>query len=64
MGRQTPSGTTSVPIGPLGTATCFIYDDGVRNILGVPYGRLAKRWTRATLADSWADSKHDGTKLG
>ncbi|KAH7014278.1 Alpha/Beta hydrolase protein [Microdochium trichocladiopsis] len=64
MGRQTPTGTTTVQIGPLGTATCLSYDDGVRNILGVPYGRLAKRWTRATLADSWPDNKHDGTKLG
>ncbi|KXJ87449.1 Alpha/Beta hydrolase protein, partial [Microdochium bolleyi] len=61
---QTPSGTTTVQIGPLGTASCFAYEDGVRNILGVPYGRLAKRWTRATLADSWQDNKHDGTKLG
>lgn len=64
MGRQTPTGTTTVDIGSLGTATCLSYEDGVRNILGIPYGRLAKRWTRATLADSWPDQKHDGTKLG
>lgn len=60
----TPTGETHVEIEGLGTLKGFSYSNGVRQFCGVPYGRLTKRWTRASLADSWPNRQHDGTKLG
>lgn len=40
------------------------FDGGVCQFMGIPYGELAKRWTRATLLTSWKDNFHDGTVLG
>lgn len=40
------------------------FDGGVCQFMGIPYGELTKRWTRATLLTSWKDGCHDGTVLG
>ncbi|KAK6379867.1 hypothetical protein LTS17_005941 [Exophiala oligosperma] len=64
MSYQTPTGQAHLDIPELGTASGFEYASGVRQFCGIPYGRLAKRWTRAAIADSWENGKHDGTKLG
>jgi hypothetical protein len=32
--------------------------------LGIPYGSLSKRWTRATALAQFPEGKHDGTKFG
>lgn len=48
----------------LGTVKGWLYENGVSQYSGIPYARLAKRWTRSTLATSWEGNYHDGTKLG
>lgn len=64
MAFQNPCGQTELQVKGLGRLTGLQYAGGVQQFCGVPYGRLAKRWTRAMLADSWNDGVHDGTKLG
>jgi hypothetical protein len=59
-----PTGETEIALEGLGTAKGLVYRSGVRQFNGVPYGRIAKRWARATLAESWPNNCHDGTKLG
>lgn len=61
---QTPSGVCELHVPELGTLKGLLYSNGVRQFLGIPYARLAKRWTRATLATSWPDNYHDGRDLG
>lgn len=64
MPAQKPSGTTKLEIHGLGLVEGLRYESGVQQYLGIPYGRLSKRWTRATLATSWSQDFHDGTRLG
>lgn len=64
MAPQIPVGTAELEIEGLGKLKGFIYPNGVRQFCGIPYGRLAKRWTRSTLATSWENNFHDGTRLG
>lgn len=64
MPAREPEGTTNVDVEGLGKLQGLVYTGGVQQFCGVPYGRLVKRWTRAALADSWADGFHDGTNLG
>lgn len=59
-----PVGKTSVQVPGLGKLEGLVYANGVRQFYGIPYARLLKRWTRATLATSWKDGFHDGTELG
>lgn len=59
-----PSGTVELEIPGLGKVKGFEFPNGVRHFSSIPYGRLSKRWTRATLATSWENNYHDGTKLG
>ena len=64
MPAQKPSGTAQLQVAGLGVVEGLKYSSGVRQYLGIPYGRLSKRWTRATLATSWEGNFHDGTRLG
>lgn len=41
-----------------------IFEGGIKQFMGIPYGRLLKRWTRATLETQWKNNYHDGTVLG
>jgi len=59
-----PVGKTWVEIPGLGKLEGLVYANGVRQFYGIPYARLPKRWTRASLATSWVDNFHDGTELG
>ena len=64
MSPQTLIGEQNYNIRGLGTVKGLLYANGVRQFCGVPYARLAKRWTQSTLATSWKDNYHGGTKLG
>jgi carboxylesterase type B len=64
MTRKVPAGVSSVEVKGLGTLRGVSYTDGVRQFYGIPYARLRKRWTLSTLATSWDNGSHDGTKLG
>ncbi|KAI5308633.1 hypothetical protein KEM55_005254 [Ascosphaera atra] len=59
-------GTTTIEIEGLGTVKGNVYPGGIRQFCGIPYGYLAKRWTRSVLKTDWEDKGHfhDGTKLG
>lgn len=61
---QTPSGEVEQEIPGLGRLKGLVYPNGVRQFMGIPYARLAKRWTRSTLATSWPNDFHDGRDLG
>lgn len=61
---QKPVGETTLQVAGLGEVKGLLYANGVRQFLGIPYARLAKRWTRSTLADSWPNGFHDGRDLG
>ncbi|KAH6718645.1 acetylcholinesterase [Leptodontidium sp. MPI-SDFR-AT-0119] len=64
MPGQKPCRVCSITIPGLGSLTGLEYRNGVRQFCGIPYARLMKRWTRSTLATSWENDFHDGTKLG
>ena len=64
MPGKTPVGFTTVKVESLGTLKGLVYENGVRQFCGIPYATLTKRWTRSTLATSWKNGVHDGTKLG
>ncbi|KAL3487247.1 Alpha/Beta hydrolase protein [Aspergillus germanicus] len=54
----------TVHVEELGQLQGWEFPNGVRQFYSIPYGRLTKNWTRATLADSWENKEHDGTRLG
>jgi carboxylesterase type B len=64
MPARALAGTIERQIPGLGTVKGLLYDNGVSQYCGIPYARLKKRWTRSTLATSWQDNYHDGTRLG
>ncbi|CAG8347073.1 unnamed protein product [Penicillium salamii] len=63
MSSPKPS-TIEIDIPSLGRLKGFEFPNGVKYFSSIPYGRLSKRWTRASLAESWESGYHDGTKLG
>lgn len=64
MTRKIPTNETTVQVTGLGNLRGVTYDDGVNQFYGIPFARLAKRWTRSVLATNWENGTHDGTKLG
>lgn len=62
--RKVPLRKETVQIPGLGSLQGWRYENGVQQFFGVPYARLSKRWTRATLATEWEGQYHDGSKLG
>ncbi|KAM0548772.1 hypothetical protein ACHAPJ_009768 [Fusarium lateritium] len=64
MTRKVPQKKETVEIPGLGSLQGWRYENGLRQFFGVPFARIQKRWTRATLATEWKDQFHDGTKLG
>ncbi|PYI10914.1 alpha/beta-hydrolase [Aspergillus sclerotiicarbonarius CBS 121057] len=64
MSFQTPITKCTAEIPTLGQLEGFQFPNGVQQYCGIPYADLPKRWARSTLKTSWANSRHDGTKLG
>ncbi|KAK6379865.1 hypothetical protein LTS17_005939 [Exophiala oligosperma] len=64
MGRKVPTGQASIEVPGLGQVQGRLYSNDVRQYYGIPYGRLSKRWTRASMVTSWDGGFHNGTKLG
>ncbi|KIX00560.1 uncharacterized protein Z518_09625 [Rhinocladiella mackenziei CBS 650.93] len=57
-----PTGTREVQIDGLGSLKGWEYGTGLSQYCGIPYGWLAKRWTRSTLATCWPNNYYDGSR--
>jgi carboxylesterase type B len=57
------SETTEIILGALGTVRGQ-RRDGIESFLGIPYGTVTKRWTRAERVSSFANGYHDGRSYG